>query len=186
MTFNEEDWGNLVEYREYLEHYGVKGMKWGVRNEREKTGRRTSAKKKAAIQNRLSILERRKKKRQQKAKEAEKKRQTVSAKKAEARRTNILRSPTKLYKNRYDFTQDEINSALKQFEWESKLRDYSQKELQAGKRYIDNAFQYTVATINLYNQAARVVNSFNLSEKPWTYIEDIKKSKKDDKGKKGD
>lgn len=91
----------------------------------------------------------------------------------------MLRSPTKLYKNRYKFTQDEINSALRQFEWENKLRDYSQKELSAGKKYIDTAFQYTVSTINLYNQAARVVNSFNLSEKPWKYIENPEKKKKD-------
>lgn len=183
MRVSEQEWNDLTNYRDVLEHYGVKGMRWGIHKERETTGRRPSQKQKTKIQNRMSFLERRKKQREQRTKETEKKKAETKAKREAAKRQNTLRSPTKLYKNRYNFTQDEINAALRQFEWESRLRDYSQKELSSGKKYIDTAFQYAESSIKLYNQAARVVNSFNLSEKPWKYIEDSKK--KDKKNKEG-
>lgn len=181
MIVSEQEWNELSNYRDSLEHHGVKGMKWGEHKERETSGRRVSAKQKSKIQNRMSFFERRKKERAKKAKEAEKKRAEAKARKEATRRQNMLRSPTKLYKNRYDFTQDEINAALKQFEWENKLRDYSQKEMQSGKKYIDNVFQYATSAINVYNTAARVVNSFDLSEKPWKYVEPVKTDKKKDK-----
>lgn len=180
MTFDEAEWSELENYRDYLEHYGVPGMKWGVRKVRETTGRKQSSVNKKKASRLRARLE--KQRRRQKAK-AKKRTQTDAEKtaaKEAKRRQDILRSPSKLYKNRYDFTQDEINDALKRFKWEEELRNYSKKQVQAGKDYIDSAFQYANASINLYNTAARVVNSFNLSEKPWKYIEPAKNDKKKD------
>lgn len=176
MLLSESQWEELGEYRTSLEHYGVPGMKWGVRKARETSGR---TRKKAA--KKLSYLERRKK---QLAEKRRKKKQKIAEREAK-RRKNILNSPTRLYKNRRKFTQDEINEAMKQFKWEAELQQYSQKQLKAGKDYIDSIFNYGTAAINVYNMAARVVNSFDLSEKPWTYVETASKNK-DKKDKKDD
>lgn len=189
MQLTEAEWSNLLEYRDgdydsYFEHHGVKGMRWGVRKDRESGGGRKSSKAKDmnGIRQRMrEVLS----KREQEANQKKLKKAVEKAEKAEAKaakkREDILRSPTKLYKNRYNYSQDEINNALRRFEWEKKLRDYSNAELEAGKKYIDTAFQYANSAINLYNQAARVVNSFNLSDKPWTYVEQPGKGK-DKKG----
>lgn len=158
----------------FLEHYGVPGMKWGIRKERETTGRRTSAKRVSKVQNRLSLLNQRKERKAQQQMEKEKKAAEKQARREAQKRQDILNSPTRLYKHRRDYSQEEINNALRQFEWERKLKEYSKAEIKAGKEFIDNLFQYTNSAINLYNSSARIVNSFDLSEKPWKYIETVK------------
>lgn len=179
MTFDEREWDSLSNYRDSLEHYGVPGMKWGVRKEREKTGRRrVSSKTKTRVQNRMSYLERRKREKAKRVAETNAKKAEKKAQQEVKRRQDILNSPTRLYKNRRDYSQEEINAALKQFEWERKLKEYSNAEMRAGKEFIDSMFQYTNSAINLYNASARIVNSFNLSEKPWKYVESMKNDKK--------
>lgn len=178
MVLSEERWDDLSGYRDYLEHYGVKGMKWGVRKERESTGSRRSSRSKKVtnFRKRLEAMRKRKAKKATKSKvDAEK-----QAAKAAKKRQDILNSPTKLYKHRRDYSQEEISNALKQFKWEEELRNYSKKQMQAGKDYIDTIFQYTNSAINLYNASARIVNSFNLSEQPWKYVETAKTDKKKD------
>lgn len=191
MVLDKETWDALSDYREYLEHHGVKGMRWGVRKDRG-SGSSRSKSKAGSDQSKMTFMQKRKLKRAQMEKEAAKKKAAAKKKKAAAeaekaakKREQTLRSPSKLYKNRYDFTQDEINDALKRFKWEAELKSYSQKEMEQGKQYIDTAFQYANSAINVYNTAARVVNSFDLSEKPWPYVETAK-AKKDDKKKKDD
>lgn len=180
MTYNEHEWAELESYRESLEHYGVPGMKWGVRKEYERKGRGGSSSK---IKQRKTFLERKRAERLKRQKEAAAKKEKKKAEQAAKRREENLRSASKLYKHRNDYTQEEINNALKRFEWEKKLRDYSKSEMEAGKKYIDTVFQYANSAINMYNTAARVVNSFDLSEQPWKYIEqpDLKAKKKGDK-----
>lgn len=162
----------------FLEHYGVPGMKWGVRKDRSSSGGRRKASSKTESKT--------EKKRAAKAARA-KKRAAVAARKAEAAAAKAkemheknLRTARSLYKHRYEYTQEEINNALKKFEWERKLRDYSKSELEAGKKYLDAAFQYANASINIYNTAARVVNTFDLAGKPWRYIEPVKTKKKEE------
>lgn len=167
---------------DFLEHYGVKGMKWGIRKERPTSNGRRKASSSSG-----STSGGRKSRSVQKKKERAAKRAEKMARKAEAEAVKAkemheknLKTAKSLYKHRYEYTQDEIDNALKRFEWERKLRDYSKSELDAGKKYLDAAFQYANASINIYNTAARVVNTFDLSAKPWKYIESIKTDKKKD------
>lgn len=163
MKIPEQDWDDLREYKESLEHYGVPGMKWGVRKDR-KTSRlrrgysddeRVRRDKRAKAK--VSRAKARAEKKQVKAREKAEK----DAVKKEKKRQAILNNPTLLYKHRKEFSQAEIQAALKQFEWEKKLSDYSKERLKNGADYIDTMVKYSANAINLYNNAAKIMNAVN-------------------------
>lgn len=172
-----------------IEHYGRKGMKWyqSIYGSKDKKSSGSSGSKKLTLspkaKARMAELSKKQKAKEAKKQEAEKRSAERKAQAAAKRREEILRNPSKLYKHRREFTQDEINAAIRTFEWEKKLSDLSAARRKAGEEQIRSMVNYSVNAINLYNQAARVANSFNLTEKPWTYIE-APGSKKDDKNKK--
>lgn len=172
-----------------IEHYGRKGMKWyqSIYGSKDKKssgslrGKKLTPSSKAKA--RMAELSKKQKEKETKKQETEKRSAERKAQAAAKRREEILRNPSKLYKHRREFTQDEINAAIRTFEWEKKLSDLSAARRKAGEEQIKSMVNYSINAINLYNQAARVANSFNLTEKPWTYIE-TPRSKKDDKNKK--
>lgn len=172
-----------------IEHYGRKGMKWyqSIYGSKDKKSSRSSNSGKLTpspkAKARMAELSKRQKAKEAKKQESEKRSSERKARAAAKRREAILRDPSKLYRHRRKFTQDEINAAIRTFEWEKKLSDLSAARRKAGEEQIRSMVNYSVNAINLYNQAARVANSFNLTEKPWTYIE-APNSKKDDKNKK--
>lgn len=191
MTIQEATWNDLAEYRDDLEHYGVKGMRWGVRKKQESSsGKRRSSKKKTFSQKVQAKRAARAKRRVAKAKARSAKEAAAKQKKAEKakakqeqRRRDILNNPTKLYKHRREFSPDEIQNAMKQFDWERRLNQYSRDQLNNGADFINTMFKYANNSINLYNTAARVVNSFS-DTKDMPYIQQIpggdkKKDKKD-------
>lgn len=182
MTVKERQWDALEEYRDSLEHYGVKGMKWGVRKDRDKgTGqRKATTKQKLRAKQRMGTLAQRQKQRAARKEEMRARAQAKKAAKAAKRHEENLRSPTKLYKHRREYSQEEINAALKQFEWEKKIQDYSMTELNRGQQYIDTMFKTANSAINLYNTAARIRNTLQPGEKPWRYVEAAKTDKKKD------
>lgn len=165
VKISESNWDALSDYRDSLEHYGRKGQKWGEHIfGKERTGpkrkKRTFSEKAKArraqrAKNRVARAKARAEKQQQ---EAQKKAAKQQAKK-EKRRQSILNNPTSLYKHRREFTADEIQAAMKQFEWEKKLSEYSKNDLKNGADYINTMFNYVNNATNLYNSAARIVNS---------------------------
>lgn len=181
-------------YMENLEHHGVDKQKWGVRrgppyplseNQKKygKAGVAMDEKKKLALEKDKEQKEIRAKKREEAAKakaekkaaeakakaereeEQEKEKAEKKAKKAEIQRQKILRDPSKLYKHRNEFTYAEIQTAMSRFEWESKLSDYSAKKMKRGSDFINSLVNYSSSAINLYNNAARIVNSMTDDKK---------------------
>lgn len=185
MVIKESTWSDISEYREYLEHYGVKGMRWGVRKDRKKSGtkrkkrifsEKAQKRRSQRAKNRVARVKARSEKQQAEAKiKAEK----VAAKN-EKRRREILNSPSKLYKHRREFSQQEIQQAMQQFDWERRLNSYSRDQLNNGAEFINMMFKYVNNSINLYNSAARIVNSLG-EDKNMPYIKQISGSDKDKK-----
>lgn len=148
--------GGICLYEDLNEiyHYGIKGMKWGIRRTPEQLGYKPKPKKP-----KVTPEEKQKKKltkRQQK--EALK---TYKAKtKFEKEREQVLRSPSKLYKNRDKFTKEEIDAAMRRFKWEQELRNMSKSDMNRGKEYLDMILGYTESGMKAYNTVARLYNTF--------------------------
>lgn len=149
MTIDQTNWDDLANYRASLEHYGVPGMKWGIRKQRQSSGS-NKRKSRASIRKAERAKKEKEKQRIQAAKEAARK---------ERRRKDILNNPTKLYKHRNEFTYDEIKEAMKKFDWEKQLSNYSKDQVTRGAKFVGDLFTLTNNTINLYNAAARIANS---------------------------
>lgn len=163
---------------EFLEHYGVKGMKWGVRKSYDKAKR--------TFQSKLSDY-RQKKFRKKRVKTLAKARKVrmanmKKAKKAAENRVKILKNPTKLLKNRDQFTRAEIDDAIKGFEMEKRLRELSMAQLSAPQQYLDTIFKTANSGANAYNAVARYYNTFVADgDKKLPYIETAQKKKDKDK-----
>lgn len=143
-----------------LYHYGVKGQKWGVRRTPEQLGhpKLTRAEKKAA-----KLREKNSKKREKARKKALK--AANRAKKEQAKfdkeKSELMRSPITMAKYKEKFTNEEIEAALKRFEMEKKLSDYSAKERNRGKEFVDDMIGFAETAKRGYNLYVDVYNTFN-------------------------
>lgn len=166
-VISEQEWNDLADYRDSLEHYGRKGQKWGQHIfGKEKTGstrkkRTFSEKTKARRAQRAKDRVARAKARAEKQEVEAKKKAEKAAAKEEKRRKQILNNPTSLYKHRKEFTAEEIQAAMKQFEWEQKLSGYSKDRINNGAEFVNTLVKYSAGAIKLYNNAAKIANAFN-------------------------
>lgn len=171
MLIPESDWNDLSNYRESLEHYGRKGMHWyqhifGDEQSHAKYAKGSSDNKKtwrdrreaAAKQKAADKAKAQKAKADKKAAEEKAKAEQAAKKKEEQRKKNLER-PSTLYKHRKEYTYDEIKNAITRFEQEKRLSDFSKADLNRGADFIKTMVTYSNNAINLYNTAARVVNS---------------------------
>lgn len=160
-----------------LYHYGIKGQKWGVRRTPEQLGhpKLTRAEKRAA-----KIREKNVKKREKMRKKSLKaaKRTKKEQAKFEKEKAELMRSPVTMAKYKEKFTNEEIDAALKRFEMEKKLTEYSVKERRRGKEFIDDMVGLAETAKKGYNLYVDVYNTFN------TKGDNKKRIGKDDKDNK--
>lgn len=168
MIIEEASWNELAEYREALEHVNRKGSRWyqhifGKFQRHAKYAAGMSAPSDKKTSKRADDDAKAKAKAEKKAaddKEKAEKKEADAKVKAEKKRQEILSDPKKLYKHRKEYSYDEIKKALERFKQESELNKYSQETLQRGSNFIKTMNSYANNAINLYNSAARIVNTF--------------------------
>ena len=138
-----EDW--QINYTDELYHHGVKGMRWGVRKQRESSSLRSKFG--AAIKRRRAIARQR---HQERKALASQRRQERKAKKEEARRADILSHPVKLLEHKNEFSNDEIKKALERYDLEQKLYvAASTRNIQKGEEWMKHASAYATNTYPL-------------------------------------
>lgn len=184
MFVEKTHWDDLSNYRNSLEHYGVKGMRWGIRKQRESSGNRRSSQGPSILSKKEQRLKQRAEQKAKTEREKAVKKAAADKAKAEKRRKDILTNPSKLYKHRNEFTYDEIRRAMERFEWEKKLNSYSADQLRNGAEFVNNLFKLTNSGINLYNSAARIVNSINTDGDVMPFIKPMPGADNKDKKKK--
>lgn len=131
-----------------LIHWGIKGMKWGVRRFQNKDGSLTPAGKKRYDDDASD----------------------ESAEDYEARKQKALKSgsATDVLKFKGDLSAEQMQTAINRIRWEQDMAGLSAKEVTAGKSRVDKMFSdldtfnnRASSVFKTWNTVANVVNAFN-------------------------
>lgn len=121
-----------------LTHWGIRGMKWGIRRYQNKDGSLTSAGKKRYSQ--------------EESEETKKKAEEEAAAKREATRAKLLTSSNaeELYKHRDLLTTAEINERLNRIDAERRLAEVASKNKKTALDKIDTVLKYGKKANDIY------------------------------------
>lgn len=146
-----------------LLHFGVPGMKWGVRKQRETTGsgsKRSTKEKLSRIKKAISNYKRNKRlKKINKKRRAQAKKDARKNARLEKKLQKIMRDPALLYKYRHKFSEDQLNKAISRYKAEEELHKYSINHLNKGKAYIDMVVGYAESIYKGYEVYKKVTGS---------------------------
>ena len=111
-------------------------------------------------------------------------REQKKADREKVRRDRILSDPGLLYKHRKEFTKEEIDNAMKTFEWENRLLNQSSQRLQAAQNKVNSVVNIAGNSVKAYNIVAQYYNAFKpegASEMPILKSDNKKKKDKNKK-----
>lgn len=142
----------MENYNEELYHYGIKGMKWGVRRTAEQLGHVVKGHK--TKKKRTEALE--------KAREVKKTKAEYEAEKQTALKSG---KAADILKFKGDLTNEEMRRAVDRLNLEKQLADISARDVRSGvekvERMIQKANDIGTKGTNLYNTVAKINNSLN-------------------------
>ncbi|MBQ8838037.1 MAG: hypothetical protein IJ005_01815 [Bacteroidales bacterium] len=149
----------------YLAHHGIKGQKWGIRRYQNEDGSLTDlGRKRRGIADKSlgdKIKDTVKKHKEKKAADEE----AHSAEKHEALKEHVRKHPSKLYKYRTEFSDEEIRDITNKIKVDTALKDIRDAEIQRGWDKVQT-FKNNMTKVkdvldtgkNLYNLVADVNN----------------------------
>lgn len=169
---------------EYLEHYGIKGMKWGVRRTPEQLGHHIDKQKRKLAKNvaaakkakaagdkeklkKLNIKSLKLKKDISNSKKELDKINKEEKRKTEEERANFLKtaSAEQLYSRRHEFSESQLNTAMKRINMEQTIKSMADKDIQdkieSGRQKIESIMKYAgtaAKTVDTFDDVADAVN----------------------------
>lgn len=141
-----------------LYHYGILGMKWGIRRYQNKNGSLTSAGKKRYASD--------------SKKDPEKRTEDVETTK---KRILASRDPKQLYKNANLFSDQELQAAYLRLNTEKNIKNLIPAQVNAGKKFIDGAIKAGKTTNEAIETATKLWENY---KKVQSILETTKKATK--------
>lgn len=135
---------DLENYDTELAHYGILGMKWGIRRYQNEDGTLTEAGKKRLNKRQKKIEDRVARKGAKEARKEikRKKREEFKQKLFEKRKEKIMQDPAKLEKYQKMFTTEELKQARDRIQVMKDINNVKAEKIANGKRIVDNVLKY--------------------------------------------
>lgn len=144
------------ESENYLAHHGILGQKWGIRRYQNRDGSLTAEGRKRAG---LKPESKREKRKKEAAKQKAEKKAAKDLKDKENLKTYLRKHPKKLYKHASELTREEAEEIIKNVEFDRKLKDIRDSEVQRTWKQISNISSNAQTLANLMNTGKSIYNS---------------------------
>lgn len=139
----------------FLEHYGVKGMRWGIRRTPEQLGYKTKTKKKKS-----SLLTKMRKSAKKKKQKTEKKKETEKQESREELREKVLKSsdPKFIYKHMELLDNKELEDRLQRINKETRMKELANPKK---KEKIKTAEDWLKSAASMAESVNKIYDAYN-------------------------